>query len=282
MSSIFARFRHLLVPLILWLFSLILLSVQSYQGAKRSPSIFSRVVMELAGAPARAYSYLSSKARQLWKRYFYLVGLEEKNLLLQKKLAMLEMENQMLREQALENLRLKRLLEFKNHLDLQTIPAKIIGWDFSRFAKTLLIDKGKKDGIKKGQAVICPQGLVGQIIDEPGRSISLSQAPVLLITDPTSRVSVMVQRTRDRAIIQGTGKTDQLLLKYLPTEIKVEKGDRIITSGLSQIFPPGILVGTIEKIETNPFWVSPRGLVRPSVDFQHLEEVLVVVGENQL
>lgn len=282
MSSILSRYRHLLIPIILWLFSLILLSVQSYQGAEQSPSIFSRAVLEIAGAPARAYSYLSSKFRRLWKKYFYLVDLENKNLILQKKLAMLEMENQMLREQALENLRLKKLLNFKNHLDFQTIPAKVIGWDFSSFAKTIIIDKGKADGIKKGQAVICPQGLVGQIIDEPGKPLTFTQASVLLITDSTSRVSALVQRTRDRGIIQGTGKTDRLLFKYLSPETQLEKGDRVITSGLSQIFPPGILVGVIQSIETNPFWVSPQGWVKPSVDFQHLEEVLVVVGENQL
>ncbi len=279
MSSFISRHRNLILPLVLWFLSLIVVSVQSYKGSASSP--FSQMVAELISSPARAYSYLSQALRRVWKNYIYLVNLRQQNLALQKQLTILELENQMLREQALENERLRRLLEFKNRFALKTIPARVISWDISSFAKTLLINKGKADGIKAGQAVICPKGLVGQIVDEPGRELTNHQATVLLIIDPTSRVSAIVQRSREKGIIQGTGKKELLYFKYLSPEADVKVGDRVITSGLGGIFPAGILIGKLVKLESNPFSVSLLGKVRPQADFNHLEEVLVVVGVGE-
>ena len=184
-----------------------------------------------------------------------------------------------MQEQALENERLRSLLEFKQSLPYRSLPARIIGWDLSAYARTVTINVGFRDGVQKGQAVIGAKGLIGQIIDEPGRLSGPSWAQVLLITDPTSRVSVVVERTRDRGILEGIGKEDNLLLKYLAPEARPIKGEVVVTSGLGGIFPQGIPVGKIERIEQNPFSSSPQGRVRPSADFAHLEELLVIIGE---
>jgi rod shape-determining protein MreC len=162
---------------------------------------------------------------------------------------------------------------------LESTAARIIGWDLSVYAQNIVINKGGKDGITKGQAVICHQGLIGQIVDEPGRVITRDRAPVLMITDPTSRVSVIVDRTRDRAILQGVGRDDRMLLVYLPPDAKIEKGDELSTSGLGGIFPPGIKAGTVIKIEYNAMFGSVQGWVKPSVDLNHLEDVLVVMNK---
>jgi len=280
MLNIYPRWRGLFLPISLWLFSLILVSVQSYQAERATASPFARAVSTLISYPERSYSYTRRGLKALWGRYIYLSGVEQKNLALQKQIASLLIENQRMQAQARENERLKSLLGFKESLSKDSLPARIIGWDLSVYARMVTINVGLKDGAGKGQAVISVQGLVGQIINEPGRPSGQRFANVLLITDPTSRVSVVIERTRDRGIVEGTGREDQLLLKYLSPEAKPLRGDTVLTSGLGGIFPAGIQVGTIEKIEQNPFSGSLQCFVKPSVDFSHLEEVLVLTGKE--
>jgi rod shape-determining protein MreC len=279
MSNIYPRYRRIVLPIGLWLFSLILVSVQSYQEKTR-PSPFSRALAELTSYPERSYAYSAGGIKGVWNNYLYLAGVQRQNLELQKQIANLLIENQSLQEQALENQRLKALLEFKDSTNFLAVPAKIIGWDLSTYARTVKINAGSKQGIHQGQAVISSRGLVGQIIDEPGRLSGAHWAQVLLITDPTSRVSVLIERTRDRGILEGAGREQGLLLKYIPPEAKPQPGDVVVTSGLGGIFPAGLKVGVIEKIEQNVFSASPQCWVKPSADFNRLEELLVLKGVN--
>jgi rod shape-determining protein MreC len=280
MSSPQFRYQKLIFPAILWLFSLITLSVQSFQKGQGKPSPFSRETADAISFPQRAYAYSTQAALSFWKNYLDLLGTRKENLELQKQVAYFEMENQMLREQARETERLRAMLDFAGGLALQTFPARIIGWDLSSYGQTMTINKGRSDGLSAGMAVICPQGLVGQLVDEPGRPLSRHRGQVLLITDPTSRVSVTVERTRDRGILQGTGQGEKMLLIYLHPDARLEAGDELVTSGLGGVFPPGIKVGKITAMEVNPFFGSPQGLIKPAVDFNHLEQVLVVVGRE--
>jgi rod shape-determining protein MreC len=278
MAGLFARYQKLTLPLGLWLFSLGLLSVQSWQKGRSHPSPFSRAVAEVMSFPQRCYGYAAEGMARTWNNYVYLVRIREQNVSLQKQLAFLEMENQILREQAGEAERLRALLNFQKTIDLVSIPARIIGWDLSSYAQTMTINRGKEDGIIARQTAIAFQGLVGQVLDEPGRVMTRNSSVVLLITDPTSRVSVIVERTRDRGILEGMGRDDRMLLVYLPAEAALEKGDVVSTSGLGGVFPPGIKVGTVVKVESNPLFGSVQCEVKPSVDFAHLEQVLILTG----
>jgi len=271
----------LILPAGLWLFSLILVSVQSFEKGKSHPSPFSRELTYIIGMPQQTYSYVKDGTINFWNNYVYLHGVREQNLDLQRQSAYLEMENQMLREQARENERLRSLLNFSDAINYKSLAARIIGWDLSVYGQTMIINKGSLDGITSGQAVMCSQGLIGQVTDEPGRAIAPHSAPVLLVTDPMSRVSVVVERTRDRGILQGTGDEDKMLLVYLSPEARLETGDEISTSGLGGIFPTGVRIGKITRMEINPFFGSPQGWVKPSVDFSRLEEVLVLTGEEK-
>jgi len=237
--------------------------------------------MGILSYPQKGFDLMEKKVSETWNNYIYLVQVQEQNLGLQKQIALLELENQLLREKAMETERLQSLLGFKKLINFQTVSGKIIGWDLSSYAQAFIINLGAEDGIKERQPVISPQGLVGQIIDEPGRPISPHSAYVLLILDRGSRVSVMIQRTRDQAILEGIGKKEHLLIKYLAPEVKLEPGDMVITSGLGGIFPPGIEAGKLLSIESNPFLSSAQGWVKPSVDFFHLEEVLVIIGDKK-
>jgi len=282
MSSAFFRYQRLILPVSLWLASLMLLSVQSYRKGHARPSPFSRAVAETVSLPQRSYVFFADGVKHSWTGYVYLVRVRERNLALQKELSLAQMENQSLRAQVGETERLRSLLNFRETLGRHALPARIIGWDLSSYAQTITINKGSRDGIRAGQPVLCSQGVIGQVVDEPGRPLARDRASVLLITDPTSRVSVVVERSRDRAILQGVGRADRLLLLYL-FDARLAPGDVINTSGLGGIFPPGFKAGTISKLEINAFYGSLEGWVKPSADLAHLEEVLVVTRpkENQ-
>ena len=261
MASPVFRYQKLILPIALWLFSLILLSVQSYQKGRSKPTPFSRATAEVISFPQRSYSYTVNGASRFFRNYLYLVKIREQNLSLQKQLAMLQMENQQLEAQAGETERLRALLNFKESTKLESIAARIIGWDLSVYAQNIVINKGGKDGIAKGQAVICHQGLIGQIVDEPGRVITRDRAPVLMITDPTSRVSVVVERTRDRAILQGMGRDDRMLLTYLSPDAKVRgRGTSFTPPDWAGFFPQGSRRARVIKIEYNAMLGSDAGM----------------------
>jgi len=129
---------------------------------------------------------------------------------------------------------------------------EVIAEDLSSKSKTVTINKGKRDGVVQGMVAVTYGGLVGQVIDEPGASLTRYSAPVLLIVDPTSRVAVMLQKTRARGILRGTGSFQTLDLMYLEPDSLVEIDDTVITSGLGGVFPKGIEVGKVVSVEKDP------------------------------
>ena len=144
--------------------------------------------------------------------------------------------------------------------------------------KTLTIDKGHNNGLKKNMVVIGPGGLVGHI-----GQLGSSEARILLISDPNSVVDVIIQRSGTRALLAGTSRGlsarpffSLTRLEYLRRTSDVKNGDVVITSGLDRIFPTGIPVGTIVGIEEQKTGIFKGADVVPFVDLAHVKEVLVV------
>ncbi len=275
------RYKEINFPLGLLLVSLIVLSTQAYSRGPERTNPFFRAVVAVISYPQRAVTYSVRGIKNLWNDYIYLVDLREENLKLQKELSILVMRNFQLEETAEENERLRKLLGFKEKIPYRLVPAAVIAEDLSAKSKFVTINKGTRDGVKRGMAVVTYGGLVGQVVDEPGATLTRYSAPVLLIADPTSRVSVMVQRTRARAIVRGTGSFRTLELLYLEPDAEIELGDVIITSGLGGIFPKGLPVGTVLRVEKDPSAINPEVKVKPGVNFTRQEEVLLVFPEKE-
>lgn len=158
----------------------------------------------------------------------------------------LEQENTRLREwyqTALqleaENKSLRDLLHVKVEPENRFITARILADAGTTFVKSLLVEAGSKDGVAKGQAVLSGEGLIGRIV-ESGRSV----ARVLLVTDINSRVPVLVEDTRQHAILAGQNNVSPILL-HLPPDSEIRNGARIITSGHGGVFPHGLPVGRV-------------------------------------
>lgn len=192
------------------------------------------------------------------------------NKILRENVNNLEKEMLNLREAYLENKRLRKLLGFKESKKHRFVPAMVIARDSLDVRGAIIIDKGKKDGLRKDMVVISGNGLVGRV-RETGWSISRA----LLITDRNSVVSGIVERTRDEGAITGNMRSG-LIMKYLDLGCDIKKGDKVITSGFSGIFEKGILVGEVVSVKKDASALYLNATLRPEVDMMKLEEVLVI------
>lgn len=195
---------------------------------------------------------------------------------LEKENNQIKIENQTLREDTDELLRLRNIVDFidANKLTYNLVTARVIARSPNNWYKTLTINKGSQQGIIKDMAVISPDGLVGRI-----ESVNDNSAQVILITDREVAVGAILQRTREtNGIVEGRDDSSLLGMENIPYYSEIRKGDRVITSGLSEYYPKGILIGTIKQIKREPGGLLLSAEVTPGVEFDKLEEVLVVTA----
>lgn len=192
---------------------------------------------------------------------------------LQEEVAALRQENDLLKDEQLENVRLKKLLVMKEGMaqQWQMIAANVIGRDLNNWYHSILIDRGSGDGLKKDMVVINYDGLVGRII-----ALSQNSAEVLLLPGREGAVGALVQISRTSGIIEGTGSEGYLRMVHLPHDAEVRENQIVLTSGLGGVFPAGLRIGFITEIMVEPNGLMKQAQVKPFVDFEHLEEVLVL------
>jgi len=198
-------------------------------------------------------------------------GVRRENEELRREVERLRLEVQESREQVAAASRLERLLDFRTKTVFSMTAASVIGRDASGLYRTVLIDRGSADGLEHQQAVLSPDGVVGRVIKVFPRS-----ALVLLVTDRSSGIDAIVQRTRDQGVVQGGGGGG-CVLKYLDRSAEVEVGDYVVTSGIGGRFPKGALIGQVSGVNQGGDLFQSVD-VRPSAGLDRLEEVLVVTG----
>ena len=195
---------------------------------------------------------------------------DEDNRRLREELNRVIREQQGYRELFFENLRLRQLLSFRERERRYVTAARVISKGWGRWGQTLIIDKGKSDGITKDMAATTPAGLVGKV-----SFASDDYAYVLLITDINFSSSVKIQETRRDAILSGNG-TGSCVLKYFPPEEEVKEGYVLVTSGFDDLFPPEIPVGAISKVSKKSTGMFREIEVKPFQDLGKLDEVVIV------
>lgn len=194
----------------------------------------------------------------------------KENAYLREKSALLALELSRMADITKENERLRALLDFKKLSSYKSIPAEVIGRVPSTWIKEILIDKGEKHGIKKRMAVCTPKGLVGSVIET-----SPFTSKVMLITDPNSRIGILLEDSRQTGVLVGT---DQGVCKaiYLEMDSDIKDKERIVTSGFGGLFPKGIIIGEVEKLEREERGFYRYAIVKLSQDLNSLEEVLCI------
>lgn len=198
----------------------------------------------------------------------------EENRRLKQVITALRTENASLREARRENERWRRLLDFVRTPAARMVPAQVIGRDPANWFGYITINKGRRDGVRPGLPVVTAEGVVGVVRQVTGRTAS-----VLLILDSRSAVGGQVAETRDYVLVEGSStELGNALVKPLAPEIRLRPGQTVITSGLGQVFPKGLVVGRIERVVKGRYGLAPYGILRPAVNFGRLEEVAVLAA----
>ncbi len=212
--------------------------------------------------------------KDVWNTYFRSVLAVKENVELKKKLGKaIELKNRF-EELELENIRLKKFVNFTGQVPDTYVAAQIIARDPSPWFKTIMIDKGAKDGLEKGSPVLVSEGIVGQII-----KVAKNYSRVLLIIDRNSAVDALVQNSRVRGIVKGNNE-DNCSFVYALRKDEVKKGEMIISSGMDQVFPKGLKIGRILKVTKVHSQLFQDILIETSVDFNKIEEVLVYKNDR--
>jgi len=199
--------------------------------------------------------------------------LQKRNADLEEALAELQAELVSLREIGSDYQRLAQLLDYTSTTqDQEFLAADVINIDQSGFLRTIVINRGTRDGIAVGMPVASAQGLVGRVID-----VTADAARVQLINDTNSAISARLQTTRAQGSVVGLD-SGGLRMTFIPLNATVQEGDIVVTSGLGGNLPPGIVIGVVTSKLRQELDLFQEAEVRSLVDFDTLEIVLVVTS----
>lgn len=214
-------------------------------------------IMDVLSRPAAAVNDAVKTVRGL-------ANLREENIRLTRENERLLVWQEAARRLASQNQALQSLLDFKPGPNSQSIATRVIADSGGAFVRSVVVSAGDRDGVRKGQAAVSGAGLAGRVATAGHRS-----ARILLITDINSRVPVLIESSRDRAILSGDNSA-MPRLTFLPANASIKAGDRVVTSGHGGVFPPGLQVGQIV--------VTGDGIMRvkPNVSFDQLEFVRLI------
>jgi rod shape-determining protein MreC len=221
----------------------------------------------------RAAHAIGSGTHNGWSNYIDLRRIRQQNADLQRQLTRMRIEQAAIAEDALQGRRLQAMLGFRERYVGSTVAAQVIGASGSDQARVLTIDKGSHDGLRPDMAVITQDGIVGKL-----RDVFPTTSQVLEIDDQSSGAGVILASTRIRAILRGS-VAGRVQIGNLTADSRIKPGEQVLTSGGDQVYPRGLPVGTVESIAPDPDHQPYTAiLVRPAVNLDRVEEVLVITG----
>ena len=235
------------------------------------------VITPLQNGVSKAGSWLNTRSKELVQ----IRSLLQENENLQEQIDQLTIENIKLQQDRYELTNLRELYNLDSQSDeYEKIGARIIAKDSSNWFHTFVINKGAEDGLLTDMNVMAGSGLVGRIVD-----VGPDWAKVMSIIDDNSNTSGMVLSTSDNLMVRGDlEQYAEGMIRFemlIDNADRVVEGDKIVTSNVSDKYLPGILIGYIAKVNVDSNNLTKSGLITPAVDFEHLEEVLVITQLKQ-
>jgi rod shape-determining protein MreC len=276
MESVLGRYRNLVILVGVLFLQVLGLAVQVKRGgdAENKTRLIRVWTVSAITPPERGLVWVQNAAGNLWHNYFYLRGVRAENRELKEQIEHMKLEQVRLNEDATQAHRLQALLAFKEQYISKTVPAQVIGSSGSDLSRSIYIDKGSDQGIQPDMAVITASGIVGKVLHSyPSTSL------VLLINDQSSGVGAILEKSRLQGVLRGTPNGEVQLERVMSDE-QVPAGETVLTSGGDQIFPKGLTVGTVSKVEGGKdLFLNVK--VKPSANLSRLEEVLVVLQKQE-
>lgn len=266
------RWRREIIFSLLIIISLVLLVSQ------RQPGFFSLTLRQGASFVTvpfqKTATALTQRTRSLFSRTLSLKKLRKQNLSLRRKVEKLSLRNLLLQEQARENETLRDELDYQQRSTWAFLPAVVIARDPVSWLERVVTDRGATDDVAVGDGVISPLGVVGRI-----QSADLYSATVMLLPDAQSSVAGLVERSRINGTVKGTG-TEYLKLMYVSSDDDVRVGDRVVTSPLSSLFPPGLPIGEIASVAPADDGLMLDIQIKPIIAFKTLDRFLILRRED--
>jgi rod shape-determining protein MreC len=266
------RFRRYGILLAVLLVSLLLLTVQTRGGGTgRAGELVAIAVTPVQSLLVRIHR----GALGFWANYIDWKAARRENTVLRGENEQLRVMSLQAGETREENARLRRLLALKSRLPLATLAGEVIGREAGGWVRSLTVNRGRGDGIAQQTPVIVPDGLVGRVVQ-----VHRGAAVIQLLNDPASTVGAVVLRTRTAGLVEGdAGGT--VRFKFMARDgSSVAPGDLVVTSGLGTLFPKGLPVGRVVKIEDKGSALFHFAVLAPAVDFSRVEEVLLLTGQT--
>ncbi|MBN8730764.1 MAG: rod shape-determining protein MreC, partial [Acidobacteria bacterium] len=218
---------------------------------------------------ARVVEFIRANTIGVARDYLQLVDARSKNKELEKELGRLKMENQFLKTELSTADRARALAAFQSRSPSRTLAARLIGSATSSNSRVVYLDRGSSSGVRKGMAVVTPDGIAGKIV---AAFPSVSQ--MMMVTDPAFAAGVVSQRMRVHGTLKGQSPSI-CIVDYIQNEDDVKEGDWFFTSGDDRIFPKGLPVGRVKSTRTGGIFREIR--LEPSGTSGGVEEVLIVV-----
>jgi rod shape-determining protein MreC len=256
-SERFLKRQDIALLVALMLTGLVLLLLPA--GAKLSLGSFT---VRVFFAPLELPLYQSRSLVTAWRE----------NAELRDQLVRLRLENIALTSARRDNDQLRSLLALGDRAGWTLLSAQIIGREPALLTPDLIINRGSSSGLSRGMVAIAPQGLVGKITD-----VGAATATVRTVFDPQSRVSAIDLRSRVLGVFRSM-RGSQCLFDMVPVRTDVRPGDTVVTSGYGQMFPFGLMLGIVDRVETNKRSLIYQITVRPALDINTLSYVSVVTG----
>jgi len=213
----------------------------------------------------------SALGREVGGVIFYHRNMTE-NARLKNELSFFKQKITALNEFYLENKRLKDLLAFKQKSSYKIVAAaRVIARSADNWSSVVIIDKGSFNGVRRGMVAITYLGLAGRVIETTS-----STSKIMLINDSSLGVSALIQRSRQEGLVSGTlGNT--LVMRYMSDDADVKVSDTVITSGLTEAYPKGILIGKVVEVREEFSGLSRYCVIRPAVNTSSIEELLIII-----
>jgi len=275
MTTFSKRYQFLFYVLVVFIVTSIFFGVKARH--EQLVSTAEQGIMTLAYPFQKAADLAIDSCNSIIDNYVSLIHVNRENQALKNRIANLERQLVAREESQHQNLQLRKLLNFQeeHQLAAHVTIANVIGRDANGFSRLIFIDHGSRDLIKVHDPVLTPGGIVGQVI-----LASPFSAKIMLITDSHSSCDVLVQRTRERGILQGDNQ-ELCQLSYLMRSADIQIGDTIITSGMDGVYPKGIPVGTVVSVDRGNESLCQKIAVQPFANLSGLEEIIVSISNGQ-
>lgn len=263
---------YVFAALMVFSFSLLLISTRSFAIN------FGNIGLSLFSGIRGGVHSVSSFVSRTFLSIKELAALKKEYAELANRLSRYEQLERSAAEIGQENIRLREQLGFSQALRYRHIPAELIGHDPDNLFSALVINKGQHSGVAKGMAVIAwqdgVQALVGKVIQA-----GLLESLVMPLYDESSYISARLSVSRYEGIVEGRGRsTSPLVMRYIQKKARddINYGDMVVTSGIGGIYPPGVNIGRVSKINFAEYEISMQVELEPILDFSRLEYVFVI------